>query len=56
MFKNKIFCILIMCYNIDILLLKNAGLSLNEIIEILPYEHGIIENIYNNDTMEIINN
>ena len=43
-----------MTYNIEILLLKNEGLSLNEIIEILPYEYGIIENIYNNDTLEII--
>ena len=43
-----------MTYNIEILLLKNEGLSLNEIIEILPYEYNIVENIYNNDTLEII--
>ena len=44
-----------MSYNIDILLLKNDGYSLDEIIEILtPFECNIIENIYNNDTMEII--
>ena len=44
-----------MSYNIDILLLKNDGYSLDEIIEILTlFECNIIENIYNNDTMEII--
>ena len=43
-----------MCYYIEVLLLKNEGLSLNEIIEILPYEYNIVKNIYNNDTLEII--
>jgi hypothetical protein len=42
-----------MSYNIDILLLKSYGLTLNEIVDILKYNYDIIENIYNNDTMEI---
>ena len=43
-----------MCYNIDILLLKNDGYSLDGIIEILPYDDEYIAYIYNNDTLEII--
>ncbi len=43
-----------MSYNIDILLLKNDGYSVDEIINILQYEHNIVENIYNNDDLEII--
>ena len=43
-----------MCYNIDILLLKNDGYSLDEIIEILPYDDEYIAYIYNNDTLEMI--
>jgi hypothetical protein len=41
-------------YNIDVLMLKNCGYSLNEIIAMLPYESNIIETIFINDTMEII--
>ena len=41
-------------YNIEILILKNEGYSVDEICNILPYEYNIIENIYNNDELEII--
>ena len=41
-------------YNIEVLLLKNAGYSLNEIIEILEYEEITIKNIFNNDDIEIL--
>jgi hypothetical protein len=44
-----------MSYNIEILILKNDGYSIDEISNILPYEFNIIENIYNNDDLEIIN-
>jgi hypothetical protein len=43
-----------MNYNIDILLLKNDGYSIDEIINILPYDKSYIEHIFNNDSMEII--
>jgi hypothetical protein len=43
-----------MSYNIEILLLKNDGYSINEISNILSFEYDIIENIYNNDDLEII--
>jgi hypothetical protein len=43
-----------MSYNIEILMLKNDGYSINEICNILSYEYDIIENIYNNDDLEII--
>jgi hypothetical protein len=43
-----------MSYNIEILMLKNEGYSINEISNILLYEYDIIENIYNNDDLEII--
>ena len=42
-----------MNYNIDILLLKNDGYSLHEIINILQYDSEYIEYIFNNDN-EII--
>ena len=41
-------------YNIDILLLKNNGYSLDEIKNILQYDFEYIEYIFNNDSMEII--
>ena len=41
-------------YNIDILLLKNDGYSLDEIINILQYDSEYIEYIFNNDSIEII--
>jgi len=43
-----------MSYNIEILMLKNDGYSIDEICNILSYEYDIIENIYNNDDLEII--
>jgi hypothetical protein len=43
-----------MSYNIEILMLKNDGYSINEISNILSYEYDIIEKIYNNDELEII--
>ena len=43
-----------MSYNIDILLLKNDGYSLHEIINILQYDSKYIEYIFNNDSIEII--
>lgn len=43
-----------MNYNIDILLLKNDGYSIDEIINILPYDKSYIEYIFNNDSIEII--
>ena len=43
-----------MSYNIDILLLKNHGYSLHEIINILQYDKSYIEYIFNNDSIEII--
>ena len=43
-----------MSYNIEILMLKNEGYSINEISNILLYEYDIIENIYNNDDLETI--
>jgi hypothetical protein len=43
-----------MSYNIEILILKNDGYSINEISNILSYEYDIIEKIYNNDELEII--
>jgi hypothetical protein len=44
-----------MSYNIEILILKNDGYTINEISNILSYEYDIIENVYNNDDLEIIN-
>ena len=44
-----------MSYNIEILMLKNDGYSINEISNILSYSYDIIEKIYNNDDLEIIN-
>jgi len=43
-----------MSYNIEILMLKNDGYSINEISNILSYEYDIIEKIYNKDDLEII--
>ncbi len=43
-----------MNYNIDVLLLKNDGYSLHEIINILQYDSEYIEYIFNNDSIEII--
>ena len=40
-----------MNYNIDILLLKNDGYSLHEIINILQYDSEYIEYIFNNDSI-----
>ena len=41
-------------YNIDILLLKNDGYSLHDIINILQDDSEYIEYIFNNDNIEII--
>ena len=41
-------------YNIDILLLKNDGYSLDEVINILQHDSEYIEYIFNNDSIEII--
>ena len=41
-------------YNIDILLLKNDGYSLDEIINILQNDSEYIVYIFNNDSIEII--
>ena len=59
-----------MTFNIDILMLKNAGCTLAEIIEIIParggmihlldhrapYDCKVITFIYNNDTLVITDN
>lgn len=45
-----------MTYTIDILMLKNAGYTLAEIIEILQYDCKVITFIYNNDTLVITDN
>ena len=45
-----------MTFNIDILMLKNAGCTLAEIIEITPYDCKVITFIYNNDTLVITDN
>ena len=45
-----------MTFNIDILMLKNAGCTLVEIIKILPYDCNVITFIYNNDTLVITDN
>ncbi len=42
-------------YNIEILMLKNDGYLVDEICNILQYEYNIVEKIYNNDDLEIIN-
>ena len=42
-------------YNIEILMLKNDGYSVDEIYNILQYEYNIVEKIYNNDDLEIMN-
>ena len=52
-----------MTFNIDILMLKNAGCTLAEIIKIFhlldhraPYDCNVITFIYNNDTLVITDN
>ena len=36
-------------------MLKNDNYSIDEICNILQYEYNIVEKIYNNDDLEIIN-
>jgi DNA-binding CsgD family transcriptional regulator len=43
-----------MSYNIDILLLKLDGYSINEISNILNLDIDVIKYIYDNDNFEIV--
>ena len=45
-----------MTFNIDVLMLKNVGCTIAEIIEILTYDCNAITFIYNNDTLVIMDN